>query len=71
MGLISTWIGDVLGISSDERILFCFQFTFTSGTSFIAERHFLFEDTAGDRRERREAAPVTARMDGHHFLFQV
>jgi hypothetical protein len=22
MGLISTWIGDVLGISSDERILF-------------------------------------------------
>ena len=23
MGLISTWIGDVLGISSDERFLFC------------------------------------------------
>lgn len=25
MGLISTWIGDVLGISSDERLLFCSQ----------------------------------------------
>ena len=28
MGLISTWIGDVLGISSDERLFFSVLFNF-------------------------------------------
>ena len=36
MGLISTWIGDVLGISSDERLFLAFSSVFAFADKAVA-----------------------------------